>query len=128
MSATLSRTDRRRFKRLTDANEPTIQSDRLFFERRPDRTHRIRLASKAEVETMVLLKPSRRAPSGLRWYVALRQVKPGVRLRVFTLGYEGADTDVSEEVAAYVYGQASGEGSAAEEIETHLRTVMEAGR
>lgn len=128
MSAAMSRADRRRFQRLTDANEPTIQSDRCFFERRPERTHRVRLASTAEIETMILLKPARRAPSGLRWYVALRQVKPGVRLRVFTLGHEGLDTDVSEQVAAYVYEQASGEGSRAEEIETRLRTVMEAGQ
>ena len=40
----------RRLERLAVRNEATIASDKRFFERRPDRQYRLRLASVPEVE------------------------------------------------------------------------------
>ena len=53
-------------------------SDRRFFERFPHRQHRVRLASREEIDHWgeLLLK-------GFELYTAVRTVAPGARLRVF---------------------------------------------
>lgn len=97
----LSRADRRRLQRLTHENELTIAADARFFERRPDRSHRIRQASRAEVEIHHLT--GRPRMTTLRWYVAVRQLAPGVRFRVFACGLPDLDCDQPEDVCREVY-------------------------
>lgn len=122
--STLSRPAQRRLKRLTIENEASIQADARFFERRPDRNHRIRLASPAEVETISLLHPGNSITPGLRWYTAVRQVREGVRMRAFSMGLPDLDTDEPEEVCRWVYDRGrTGEDS---EIERALRRAVEA--
>lgn len=121
---TLSRPAQRRLKRLTIENEASIQADARFFERRPDRNHRIRLASAAEVETIRLLRPGNPTTPGLRWYTAVRQVRQGVRLRVFSMGLPDLDTDEPEDVCRWVYERGRTGGDDA--IERSLRQAMEA--
>ncbi|MCJ2044405.1 hypothetical protein MKK58_07640 [Methylobacterium sp. J-078] len=120
----LSRPAQRRLKRLTAENEASILSDARFFERRPDRSHRIRLSSLAEVETIRLLHPGNQLTPGLRWYTAVRQVRQGVRLRVFSMGLPDLDTDEPEDVCRWVYERGRTGGDDA--IERGLRRAMEA--
>ncbi|MCJ2035754.1 hypothetical protein [Methylobacterium sp. J-068] len=122
--STLSRSVQRRLKRLTVENEASIQADARFFERRPDRNHRIRLASPAEVETIHLLHPGNPLTPGLRWYTAVRQVRQGVRLRVFSMGLPDLDTDEPEDVCRWVYERSRTGGES--EIERALRRAVEA--
>ncbi|TNC10425.1 hypothetical protein FF100_22395 [Methylobacterium terricola] len=124
MNANLSRADRRRFDRFCEKNEPTLAADRRFFERRPDRTYRVRLASAAEVETLRLTGRGSETPAGYRWYVAIRHVVQDVRVRAFAIGRDGLDTDVSDAVAANIYGWASGSIANLPEFESALREQM----
>lgn len=127
MMADISRADRRRFDRLCEKNEPTLAADRRFFERRPDRAHRVRLASAAEVETLKLTGNGCEAPAGYRWYAAIRHVVLDVRVRAFAIGREDLDTDVSEGIAASIYERASGSIVKLPEFESALREQMAGG-
>ena len=68
-------------------------SDRRFFERFPHRQHRVRLASREEIDHWgeLLLQ-------GFELYTAVRNVAPGARLRI---------TDVDEVMARVVYETAA---------------------
>jgi hypothetical protein len=82
----------RRLTRLACENDPVFAGDRKYFERFPHRRHRVRLASRADIETLWLLH-------GQEWLSPLehgdpvtvvRHVLPGVRLRTF-LGTTNSD-------------------------------------
>ena len=122
--STLPRPAQRRLKRLTFQNEPSIQADAKFFERRPDRNHRVRLASGAEVEIIRLLHPGNVIAPGFRWYTAVRQIKRGIRFRVFTIGFADLDCDETEDVCRSVYER--GRTTRAAEIEQSFGQAMEA--
>jgi hypothetical protein len=96
---------RQKMEKLVDRIDRVTQSDRLFFERRPDRQHRIRLASQAEIKEAEILEMT--APAGVRLYIAVRNVKPGFRLRVYLTAREGMDTDVDEATARMVFENVS---------------------
>ncbi len=80
----LTRAERRRIKTLAPALGRVTDGDARFFERFPERQHRVRLASTAEVETDAILKgePDISTASGSRWVTMVKQLAPGVRLRV----------------------------------------------
>lgn len=122
--ARLPRAGQRRLKRLTADNEPSILSDARFFERRPDRNHRIRVSSVAEVEMIRLLHPGNVLTPGMRWYTSVRQIRKGIRCRVFTIGLADLDCDAPEDVCLWVYER--GRTNRDAEIETSLRKAMEA--
>ncbi|KQT16176.1 hypothetical protein ASG40_18225 [Methylobacterium sp. Leaf399] len=122
--AALPSAAQRRLKRLTAENETSILADARFFERRPDRNHRIRLASRAEVEMIRLLHPDNVITPGMRWYTSVRQIRKGVRLRGFTIGLADLDCDETEEVCRSVYER--GRSTREVEIEQSLRLAMEA--
>ena len=44
----ITRAQRRKMQKLADRVDRVTQADRLFFERRPDRQHRVRLASEVQ--------------------------------------------------------------------------------
>jgi hypothetical protein len=96
----LTRAQRRQMQKLTDQVDKMSQADRRFFERRPDRKHRVRLASRAEIEQNELLegKPQE-IPPGCRVFTIVRNVAPGARLRLFVFALEGSETDLSEGIA-----------------------------
>ena len=123
-NSTLSRPAQRRLKRLTLQNEPSIQADAKFFERRPDRNHRVRLASSAEVEIIGLMHPGTVIAPGMRWYTAVRQIHPGIRCRVFTIDFADLDCDETEAVCRSVYERHCTTRNA--EIERSLRQAVEA--
>lgn len=95
--AGLSRQTRRRIKRLSDELDVLLNADRNFFERRPDRSYRIRRCFRPEIEINRLVAPTARQPkAGMAWFTLVRQVAPGVRLRLFIQGLSDAETDLPE--------------------------------
>lgn len=105
----LTRTDRRRIKTISAAVGRVTDGDARFFERFPERQHRVRLASTAEVETDAIIKgkPDISTVSGSRWVTIVKQLAPGVRLRAVerSIGREANDFDLSEEMARWAYDQ-----------------------
>ncbi|MFG1306009.1 hypothetical protein V5F34_17960 [Xanthobacter autotrophicus] len=103
-----TRANQRRLERLALKNEATIAADRRFFERRPDRQYRLRLASAAEVDLNRALSGTWSAP-GARLFVVVRKISPTVRIRALLFGpaENAADMDnVSEGEAAFLFGRA----------------------
>jgi hypothetical protein len=100
----LSRAQRRQMQKLADKVDRITQADRRFFERRPDRQHRVRLAGLAEIEQQGLLEgePLKLKP-GFKLYAVVRNVAPGARLRLLLPAPEGRDTDLSEAVARVIF-------------------------
>jgi hypothetical protein len=92
--------------RLAWENDPVFAGDRKYFEGFPHRRHRVRLTSRAEIETLRLLH-------GREWLSPLehgdlvtvvRQVLPGVRLRAFVGTTNSDDLDsLSEREAAILF-------------------------
>jgi hypothetical protein len=104
MEMKLTRAQQRQMQKIADRVDRVTQADRRFFERRPDRQHRVRLTSQAEIEQIALLEGCPVAPpSGCRIFTVVRNVAPGVRLRVYTCAMEGAETDLSEAQALAIY-------------------------
>jgi len=93
---------RRRVEALNEQIDKICQADRLFFERHPERRHRVRLASRSEVEQLAVLGATV-CPPGFRVYVAVRNVVSGVRFRTFRCAPVGMETDISEEGAAAIF-------------------------
>jgi len=121
----LTRTQRRQMQKLTDRVGRVTQADRLFFERFPHRMHRVRLASQAEIEQQEMLESAVLwNPPGCRVFAVVRNIAPGVRLRLMVRGLEGAETDLSEQMAAAIF-----EGSATPHtwvVEAQMRKAAEA--
>lgn len=103
--AKLSRKQRREMQRLAAARvDKASQSDRLFFERHPDRKHRIRNAHTAEILQAELSSGEPHpTPPGWRWFSVIRNICPNARGRLFMLNREDAETDLTKEVCRQVY-------------------------
>ncbi|KQP53021.1 hypothetical protein ASF34_01215 [Methylobacterium sp. Leaf106] len=92
--------------------EAVTEADRRFFVRHPDRSHRVRHTSQAEMAQVTRSGSMLDAPMpGFRWFTAIRQVAEGVRVRVYVQAPELCDTDVSEAVAAQIYREVEGQGT-----------------
>jgi hypothetical protein len=86
------------------------QADRKFFERFAQQRHLIRLATRAEIEQMAIIHcQDQTLPIGFRHHVAVRNVAPGLRLRIFIIGCEGNDTDLSEMEACAIFDAHAGD-------------------
>jgi hypothetical protein len=108
MTVNLTRAQRCLMQKLTDRVDRASQSDRRFFERFPHRAHRVRLASQAEIaQRAILIDAAGPLPKQFRHFVAVRNIVPGVRLRNFVIGYDGAETDLDEVTACAVYDSAA---------------------
>jgi hypothetical protein len=116
---------RRLMQKLADRVDRVTQADRLFFERRPDRQHRVRLASWAEIEqNQIISGRPWGLPPGYRHFVTIRNIADGVRLRNFIINVQDAETDMSEMDACEVFESASTETTRA--IEARLRAAARA--
>jgi hypothetical protein len=121
----LSRTQRRQMQKLVDSVDRVTQADRRFFERFRSRQHRVRLASQAEIEQNAIVEGEPQAiPAGCRIFTVVRNIAPGVRLRLFTFGLEGADTDLPETTARAIFEAAATPRTW--EIEAQMRKGAEA--
>ena len=101
----LTRALRRRMQKLADRLDLIEAADRKYFERFPQRRHRVRVAGRVELEEEELVRGRiRSVPAGFQFYTAVRNVRPGFRLRIVFL--EPADLDpelFSEAKARAIY-------------------------
>ena len=105
--ARLPRAQRRRLQKLADAVGKVTAADAAFFERHPARRHRLRLAAAAEIEEAELLsgRAARQRP-GFRFFMIVRCIRPGVRLRAQALMRADVETDLSEYEAEELWNAA----------------------
>jgi len=86
--------------------EACHQGDVRFFQRRPDRRHRIRLASHSELalarHVAGITEP---LPPGVRAFVGCEYLPDGRYHRVIGFWPEGSEVDLPEQVAATAYGE-----------------------
>ncbi|TGN75943.1 hypothetical protein EOW77_0032255 [Bradyrhizobium yuanmingense] len=116
----------RRLNELSAANDRMSQADKKFFERFPDRRHRVRLAHKAEVEAGAVvngLNPTQ-LPSDFKHFVAVKFLSPDCRMRLGFIGLEGSETDVSEALAAAIFEAAKSDQPRAAEIEEKFARAL----
>jgi hypothetical protein len=100
----MTRAQRRQFKKLTSRIDKVTRADARFFERFPHRQHRVRVAARAEIEQNALMiggDPD--IPHDFSYFMAVKNVAPGARVRLLIMGLEGSDTDISEESARAIY-------------------------
>jgi hypothetical protein len=112
--------------RISQLIENQSQADRRFFDQNPRRAHLVRLAHPAEIaEGENALHRATRLPEGYAWYVAVRCVAPGMRLRAFFAGLSGfPSSHLTEPQAEQIYEAATSLFSEqAREIEACLREV-----
>ena len=93
----------RRLKPGNPAYDRTTDADRRFFARHADRSHRVRTAAAAEVDDKAGLGALVDCPAGLKWFVVVRQLAPGFRMRLFFRDAAGRETDLSEAAAASIW-------------------------
>lgn len=105
MSASTSRVRKRHLAAVQQRVDKITLGDAMFFKRFPYRSHRVRLASTAELEqnTLVTGVADPTPAAGHRYFVAVRQVAPGFRLRLFAESFDDADVDMSESEAKQVF-------------------------
>ena len=93
-------------QRLAEKVSRITSADRLYFERRPDRKHRVRLAGQAEIDEIELGSSgcsALRPKAGEQVYAFVRNKAPGKRLRILAPGPEGAETDIPEAMARQLF-------------------------
>jgi hypothetical protein len=96
----LTRTQRRLMLTHSARVDAVSQADRRYFERL-NRSYRLRLASPAEIEQELILNNSVARPlPGYTHFVAVKNVAPGVRLRLFFRGPETLDWETASEGTA----------------------------
>lgn len=97
----LSRAARRRVVDLAANVDKVTAADRAFFQRRPGREYRARLASAAEIETAGIVLDASSAPMpGARWVMLVRRLADDVRLRVIAQSSRVDDLDGIDEADA----------------------------
>jgi hypothetical protein len=116
----------RRLNELSAANDRMSQADKKFFERFPDRRHRVRLAHMAEVEAGAVvngMNPTQ-LPSDFKHFVAVKFLSPDCRMRLSFIGLEGSETDVSEAVAEAIFEAAKSDQPRAAAIEEKFTRAL----
>jgi hypothetical protein len=120
----LTRAQRRQMQKLADKVDRVTQGDRRFFERRPDRQHRVRLAGMAEFEQHELINGPLEIPPGFQLFAVVRNIAPGHRMRLFLPAPEGRETDVSEITARAIWDAVA--TPKIREVEAQMRKIAEA--
>jgi hypothetical protein len=120
----LTRTQHRQMQKLADRVDHVSQADRRYFERFPHRTHRVRIASQAEIAQYKIIDGGPVfLPPRCQFFVAVRNIAPGVRLRLFVPGLEGSETDLDEATAYAIFEMATTEQT--RKIEASLASLRE---
>jgi hypothetical protein len=105
----ITRNQRRQLEKLAPHVERVVATDIAFFKKHPDRRHRVRRTSEAEIARIeVIENRAMQPPGGLCWFTVVRKV-PGGRIRVFTANDAEAKTglDVPEDLAKAVFEHAA---------------------
>ena len=95
-----SRAQRCQFEKLAARIDNLTQAYARFFERFPHRKHRVRLAARAEIEQTELMGKDMSLPPGKQHYIAVRNLTPGMRLRLAVIGPRDADPELYGEEGA----------------------------
>lgn len=94
----------RAIERLTPIMDRDLDSDRRFFNRLASRNYRLRRAFASERRALEILEPQWAAPfSSHTLFVAVRQVRPGRRLRIPIWGPSHTKTDLDDAAAQAVF-------------------------
>ena len=127
---TVSRADRRRMDKHQPSVDRVTEADAKFFERWPNRQHRIRLAAAAEIAQNAILADGEDLTPvpGARWIVMVKQVKPGVRMRAFAQATGIDDLDLDESEARDLYNAKVRLGSRLRAIEEDVRAAVTGAR
>ncbi len=122
----MSRADRRRLDKHQPAVDRVTAADAAFFQRFPERRHRVRLAASAEVAQNAVMAPEEDLTPllGTRWIVLVKQLEPGVRLRAFAQATGADDFDLSEDEARDLYDAKVRLGSRLYGIEMRMRAAL----
>ena len=115
----------RQMQKLAPHVDRVTEADRVFFEQHPDRKHRVRFASEAEIAQLEILNGQvTTLPPGIRHFVIVRNVAPGARLRLFVTNREGAETglDVPEDLADVIFDTRA--TRQLREIEANMRSAL----
>jgi len=81
-----------------------VESDSRFFERHPERKHRVRYATRAEIRQLEIAgnKPLTMPPD-CRLYVIVRSITSGYCQREFIPSLKSDGTDVDEDLAGALF-------------------------
>jgi hypothetical protein len=104
----LTSRQRRQMRKIVARVEQMTQADRLFFERFPARQHRVRLASQAEIEEQRIIENLPLIADGLRFFIAVRQIAPCIRMRALVVAPGDAETDMPESQCRAIFQQVAG--------------------
>ena len=100
----LTRGQRRLLRKLADRADRVWQADLTFFEKHLDRMHRVRPADQDELAYLAILEGGLpEIPSGYRFFVIVRLVALGQRLRLFVPAPENSETDLDERGARWAF-------------------------
>ncbi len=125
----LPRQRRRQIKRLSDELDTLLNADRNFFERRPDRSYRIRRCFRPEIEINGLISPEmRELEPGMAWFTLVRQVAPGARMRIFIRGPRDAETDLPEAAVADLWNAKVAALPKARDLECRIEKAIRENR
>jgi len=121
----LSSAQLRETKKLGKQVKRALQSDKLFFERRPERMYRVRLSHSAEIrQNEIAAGAPFDAPPGFLWFTVVRKIAPVVRMRLFTtLNFHDAETDLDEDTARELFESLA--TPVLRDAKSRLRMVME---
>jgi hypothetical protein len=87
--------------KLTRRLDLISEADRKYFERSPERRHRVRVTDRVELEEEQLLCGRiRSVPAGWQFYTAVRNVRPGLRSRIVFLAPADRDFELFSEAKA----------------------------
>jgi hypothetical protein len=102
-------------------SDPASDQDKNFFERHPERQYRLRLASPAEIEINAMHGRDPTLPPGMRHFAAVKQVAPGLRIKVYLRGLEDAVLEQSEWHAELAFEATA--GARARQLEERMRAA-----
>jgi hypothetical protein len=115
----------RQMQKLAERVDRVTQAYGGFFDRFPHRLHRVRLASHAEIGHFELLTGEPMfVHKGCRIFTVIRNVAPGIRLRLYTQNVEGSETDLDEATALAIFEMTATPYT--RKIEAEMRKAVEA--
>ncbi|MCY4416792.1 MAG: hypothetical protein OXE87_10855 [Chloroflexi bacterium] len=81
----------REMETLADIVDRELDADRIYFQRRPKRRHRVRRVFPNERRAFELMTPDTMPGPSVPLYVAVQQLEPGLRLRLPFTNLAGSD-------------------------------------
>ena len=126
MSVPLSRANRRRLDKYQPSVDRVTEGDAKFFERFPERQHRVRLAAAAEIAQNAIMAAGEDLTPvpGARWIVLVKQLQPGMRMRAFAQATGVDDLDLDETEARDLYNAKVALGSRLQSIEAQVQAMV----